>query len=439
VDLDDDACKRDRLVTTLLEQFGLLDVAAEACRRSAIEGREQQVAYCLIVLSAKADHIRSSSLRPAGRTYGLDVGAGDFAERLATWAGTIAGNLRDWAATYEAIQDEFDRYEITTLRQLVRVSTGDDVIDAIADKLGAVLANGQRLEDMTVELARETISSGAEYVFQSPLSRWVMTGASRVVPWDTDPLGPREEEIQGSDGWTDVLDEIALRSELDLDVYRELVDRVAGLADTRSLLPPTIRRGEQLDREATRSRLATAADVRLFARLRAELAHVGDELRREQRAFGEMLAYIVLAMRCAQAMQGVAILSLRIASLERAVIDEIAERMRAIIGDDHQPTPSLISRARKAADAGVPKTRAAALERLRDTPGSRAAELAPVARLLDALPSTVGDVAAIGSALLPTAISAGNAATTRGHAVKELTAVDVWFGRVFRRYAMGRP
>lgn len=434
---DDDVRERDRLVTTLVQEFDLLGVAAEACRRGGIEGREQQVAYCLVVLSAKADPVRASSRRPAARTYGLDVDDHDFARRLQAWAAQIVNNLRDWATAYEAIHDEFDRYEITTLRSLIRVRTGDDVIDAIADKLAAVLTGGQRLEDMTVELARETVLTGAEYVFQSPLSRWVMTGAVRAAPWDSDPIGAREEAKEGSDGWTDVVDAIDRRDELDLDVYRELVDRVARLADTQSLLPATIAHVEGLERQAARSRLAAAGDATLFQRLRAELAHVSDELGREQRAFGAMLAYVVLAMRSAPALQGVTILSLRVASLERAVVDHITGRMHAVIDDEHQPTPSLISRTRDAVAEGVSHRRLAALERLRDLPDSRAAELLAVARLLDALPPTVADVAAIGAAL-PSRISAGNVATSRGHAAKELTAVDAWFGRAFRRYAMGR-
>jgi hypothetical protein len=346
--------------------------------------------------------------------------------------------MREWATVYEAIHDEFDRYEITTLRGLIHVSTGDDVIVSLADKLGAVLAGGQRLEDMSLDLARETERYGAEYVFQSPLSRWVATGVKRAVPWDTDPIEPHEEEIEGSKGWDEVVREIDLRNELDLDAYRELVDRVAGLADTKSLLLEAIERIDRLDRVAASSRLASAADLKLFQRLRAELTYVSDALRMEQREFGGMIAYIVLAMRAAPRLQGVTILSLRVAALERAVVDHIAGRMRAVIGDERQPTPKLVVRTKDAAaHAGVPKNRVKALERLREAPEARARELADVAALLAALPATVDDIAAIGAAM-PQAMSASGVTTYRGHAVAELSAVEPWFGRSFRRYAMGR-
>lgn len=433
---DDERRRRDRLVTTLVSDFDLLGVTAEACRNAGIPNREQQVAYCLVVLSDKRDPVRSSALRPASRTYELDIAADCFADRLGSWAATIARNMRDWSTVYEAIHREFDRYEIATLRSLIRVSAGDDVIVSIADKLGAVISGGQRLEDMTVDLARQLPRTGADYVFQSPLPRWVTTSAKRATPWATDPIEPHEEEIAGSHGWTEVVRELELRDELDHDIYRQLVERVGGLADTRGLLPAAIEHVDTLDRAAARSRLASAADISLLHRLRAELAHVTDELLKEQRAFGGMLAYIVLAMRSAPRLQGVTILSLRVASLERPVIDYIAAMMRAVIDDEQQPTPALISKVQEARQAGVSRNRAKAIERLRDAPDARAAELAAVVRLLETLPPTVGDIAAIGSAL-PNAISASNVATTRGHAITELIAVDVWFGRVFRRYATG--
>ena len=433
---------RDRLVTTLVERFDLPAVAAEACRRAGTPDRADAVAYCLVVLTDKPDPARSSAGEPAKRTYELDMEADDFAERLRAWAQTIAANLRDAAGDYEAIHDEFDRYEIATLRSLVRLRTADDVIVAIADKLVAVLTGGQRLEDMTLELALESEPFGAEYVFQTPLRQWIATSAKRMVAPDTDPLDVHEETIIGRtehDERSEYEREIDVRGELDLDVYRELVDRVARLADTKNLLPDVIERVERgLDRDAARSRLASGPDTTLFARVRAELTHVCDELRTEQRAFGAMLAYIVLAMRSAPGLQGVTILSLRLAWLERAVIDHIAARMRAVIGDPRQPTPVLIGQTRSAAkDRGVSARRVRALEGLGQAPDDRGRELRPVVALLAALPATVDDVAAIGAAL-PKPMAASTVTTTRGDAVTELTAVDVWFGRAFRRYAMAR-
>jgi hypothetical protein len=415
------------------DELELLAAARDACGRAGIAGREQAVAYCLVVLRGKADPLRATAQGAAGRTYELDAGAEDYAERLRWWAETIAGNLRDWAPAYDAIHDELDLYEITTLRSLIRLRSADDVIDAIADKLAMVLSTGPRVEDMTIELAHELVHAGAEYVFQSPLSRWVATAVNRAAPWDTDPIGAREEALAG---WTDVEREIEQREELHRNAYEQLVGRVARLADTRILLTEAIENIERLDRVAAGSRLASASDVTLFARLRAELAHVADELGREQRAFGGMLAYVVLAMRMAPGLQGVAILSLRVASLERAVVDHIAGRMRTLLSEEQQPAPKLIQQTRDATPP-LSRHRLKALEILRDAPQTRAAELRPVGRLLDALPATVANVAAIGPAL-PKPISESNVATSRGHAVRELGAVDVWFERAFRRYAMGR-
>ena len=323
----------------------------------------------------------------------------------------------------------------------MRPSTADDVIVAIADKLVTVLTGGQRLEDMTLELARESEPFGAEYVFQSPLRQWIATSAKRMVAPYTDPLEAHEETITGRaahDERSEYEREIDLRGEVVLDVYRALVDRVARLADTKNLLPEVIERVEKLDRDAARSGLASGPDTTLFARVRAELTHVCDELHTEQRAFGAMLAYIVLAMRSAPGLQGVTILSLRLAWLERAVIDHIAAQMRAVIGDQQQPTPVLVGQTRSAEkDRGVSARRVKALERLREAPDARATELRPVVALLAALPATLDDVAAIGPAL-PTPMTTSTITTTRGDAVTELTAVDVWFGRAFRRYAMAR-
>jgi hypothetical protein len=425
--VDDDPRERDLLVTTLVETFDLLGVADEACRRAGIEGREQQVAYCLVALCCKADPVRASA-----RTYDLDVGADAFAGRLATQADAIAANMARWASVYEQIQDEFDRHEIATLRSLIHVRRGDDdIIDTIADKLGTVIWLGHRLDDMTLELAREGDHAGAEYVFQSPLSRWVGTSTKRAVPWDTDPLDTHEPQQRASDGSTEFEDEIAQRDELDLDAFREFVDRVAQLAETRSLLPAAIEQAGRLERAAAGSRLARATDSTLLGRLRAELMHVADGLNREQRAFGGVLAYIVLAMRTAPKLQGVTILSLRLSSLDPLAVDHIARRVRAVIEDEREPTPRLVS---MTAEAKVSRRRVKALEEVRDAPGLRAETLRPVVDLLDALPPVVADVAAIGDAL-PEPLSASGAATYRLNAANELQAVDPWFERAFRRYA----
>lgn len=425
--VDDDPRERDLLVTTLVETLDVLGVADEACRRAGIAGREQQVAYCLVALCRKADPLRSSA-----RTYDLDVGAHDFASRLASWADAIAANMSRWASPYEQIQDEFDRHEIATLRSLIHIRrSDDDVIDTIADKLGTVIWLGHRLEDMTLELAREADHAGAEYVFQSPLPRWVGTSAKRAAPRDTDPFDTHELQMRDRDGTTEIEDEIAQRAELDLHAFREFVDRVAELAETRSLLSAAIEQTGRLEHAAAGSRLAGAADSTLLGRLRAELMHVADRLSSEQRAFGGLLAYIVLAMPTAPKLQGVSILSLRLASLDPLAVEHIAQRLRAVVVDERQPTPRLVS---MTGAAKVSTLRVKALEQLRDAPGMRAETLRPVVDLLDALPPIVADVAAIGEAL-PEPMSASSVSTYRLNAAKELKAVDPWFERAFRRYA----
>jgi len=415
-------------VTTLVDEIDLVAIAANACLRTGIPGHEQQVAYCLAVLHGKSDPPRASQHGPPARTYKLDVGADDYSQRLGDWADTIAGHMRDSGVMYEAIHDEVDRYEITTLRRLIRSGKGDDIVDALADGLAAVLTSGPRLQDMTRELAREVEPGGNHYVFQSPLSQWVGTIVRRKSPRETDPLEARTEQCSGDRTPGESERVTAERDE----VYRTLVARIAALADTRDLLSNTIGRADQIERSAAQIQLASTDEATKLQQIRAELAYVVDELRKEQRGVGPMLAYIVLAMRTADKLQRVTILSLRVASLERAVVDHLAHRMRAAIDDPLQPTPLLIAQTQQ---AKVPGPRSAALERLRNAPASRAAELRPVVRMLDQLPATVGDVAAIAAAL-PGKVSKGSVATMRGDAAKELALVDARYEHAFRRYAM---
>jgi hypothetical protein len=332
---------RESLVTTLTDTYGFSAVVAEACERVEIVGREDQLAYCLVLLCQRRDPERLSADGRRQRTTYLDVGGPGFADRLRDWSGTVAGHLRAWASVYDAIQTEAERYEIATLRSLIRIDDADDVVSVLADKLSSVLAEGQRLTDMSLVSAISFEPTGREYVFQTPLPRWVATIANRSRPTRTSPLDPHDVRPDDSATSDDDENMSALREN---DFHRGLVERVADLAATRDLLPAAVDSAETLDRNASRIQLSNPDDSALFQRVRAELTYVVDELRKEQRAFGAMLAYILLAMRPASKRQLVAILSLRKNVLDDRVTKHIATRMRALVDGNVPPTPALIGR-----------------------------------------------------------------------------------------------
>jgi hypothetical protein len=430
--VDQEPCEHEGLLDWLVDRGGLRAVAAEACENAGIEGREERVAYCLTVLARKADPARRQPDGTVKRTYCLDPCAECFPGRLAWWADQVARNLRDWGSVYEAIHDEADVYEIHTLRSMIHARHGDDVIDTLADGLAAVLANGPRLGEMSVDLAREFEPPPAEYAFQTPLSQWVRTAVKRKRPRDTDPLDERAERREQREV-SDDLEEAERVADL---VERAFVASLANLAEMRGLLAEEIGRAGAFERGLARQAPASREAADALVRVRADLVYRIDALTREKQALRPMLAYVVLAMRSSPNLQRVTVLSLRAERLERAVIDSMSATMHAIIEDELQPTPALVRMTTKAtAERAIAKTRVKALQELQDAPERRAMMLAPVVRMLHELPSAVADVAAIATVL---ETKAGIVATNRNAAVNELTAVNAWFARVFRRYAIGR-
>lgn len=432
---DEDFRRRDRLVRRLVEEHGLEALVAAACANAGIEGREQQVAYCLVVLIGKDDPARSSAGAPPRKRIRLDPEAAGFAERLAEWAATVAANLRGSAEAYARIHDEADRYEIATLRRLIRVHPDDDVIDRLSDELGAVITGGPRLEEMSLERARGDAPAGGQYAFQTPLPRWLATAARRRAPRQAKPPdGDGAGKAPG--GGPDVPSELELGGKLAAEALQELIGRVAELAETRGLIAEALERADELEAGLARVTPVREEDRARFVRLRAELVYVADELRRRGLAMVGMLAYVVLAMRTSTNLQRVAVLSLRLAAIDCAAIDGMAAAMRAIIRDEAQPTPRLVTLTRWATDRrAVPTARAKALDALRAAPDRRADALGPVARMLDELPPIVAGVEVIAAV---TRTSSGSVATYRHAAAAELAAVDAGFGSEFRRYAMGR-
>jgi hypothetical protein len=427
--VDHEPREHHRLVSRLVDA-DLGAIAARACARAGIDGRDEQVAYCLIVLASKPDPPRRSPDGTVKRTYCLDPEDDGFRDRLSEWADTVARNLRDWGGTYEAIHDDADRYQIGTLRRLIRSRQGNDVIDVLADGLVAVLAHGPRLEEMSIEHARELEPSPAQYAFQTPLPQWVRTAARRRSPRDTDELDARAEQQRVAD----VLDDLDSAAHVADEGERAWIEAVAALAETRGLLADRIERVDAFELDLARRQGASPDVAAAFVRIRAELARVADELREERRALTPMLAYVVLAMRSATQLMHVTVLSLRMESIDQSAIDAMSATMLAILADEYQPTPALIRKTRSATEAGVSRSRAKALDELRDVGARRPVILAPVARLLGAQPPVVADVGAIAAATG----SRPNIVRQNRHAAgTELGMVDPWFARVFRRYAMG--
>ena len=429
--VDQRSSERSRLAERLVREHHLVRVATAAAARHATEESHEAVAYCLAVLVRKDDPVRRHSDGELRRTFDLDPEADSFAERLAHWADEIARNLRRWGRDYAAIHDEADVFEINTLRRLVRTDRGDDLVDRIADELAAVLAGGPRIEEMTLALFRDEEPPPNEYAFQTPLARWVATAVHRKLARGTSPLDDRAEALPGGDVRDDVDDAEIVRD----DVVRALAERIAELAETRGLLAAEIERADRFEATLALQTPRVRDDAKALIGLRADLVHVAQELQAEMAALPGMLAYLALGMRTSQQLQRVAILSLRVVTIERAVIDALAARMHAIVGDDMHPTPTLVRLTRAAADdRRVPGARATALEELAAAPASRTEALAPVVRELAELPATLANVAAIA----PLAGAAARTVTVnRSTAARELTTVNRWFGRAFRRYAMG--
>lgn len=421
---------RRLLVATLCRDHDLHAVTERACGDAAIGGREAQVAYCLTVLCQKQDRPRSpSGGGPKARRYELDVGAEDFDDRLAAWATTVAGNLRDGAATYAAIHDEAMQSTTTALRSLLPLGARlDDVADVLALKLSR-LFTGLALEEMGLEAAREHEPAGNEYVFQLPIRAWarIVAGNEALPPVPVDP----DAGARGAEPTVDEPEPGALSDE----VFALLIERVRELARTRGVLEHVTARVDELLERADGVAPANARDAALYKRFRAELAAVADDLHRERMRFGPMLAYVLLAPRRAPKRRLMAILSLRSDTLDARVVKHIAGRMRTILDSGAPPSAALVALADQAPRALVPANRAAELDRLRADGAYRTATLADLGRLLDGLPPSVHGLASI-SALVPGRTSAGSVATTRGQLADELHAVDPIFRRIFGRYAM---
>lgn len=411
-----DGDERGRLIDRLAGEFDLAQVAADACARNGVPERGDQVAYCLVVQAMKD---------------GLDPDDPEFRRLLASRAAETAVNLRDWGAAYEDIQDEADRYELETLRSLSRARTSDDVVTRVADELAAILAGSPRLDEMSLPYLREAAPAGNQYVFQSPLPGWVTLAIKRRTPWDADPLDEHAHEP----GKWDAPDEIETATRVRELALRALVERVAALARSRGLLAAAIDRANALEGGLAEQAPPSREDLAALTQVRAEIVHVLDGLRNEQRRLPGMLAYVVLALRNARNLQRVSILSLREESIDRLVVDHMASTMRAIVVDEMEPKPALIASTRQAAERrAVPRARVKALEEVRAAPTRRGSLLAPVVRRLDELPAAVADLAAIAAC---EATTTRIVAVNRSSAAAELTAVDQWFGRVFKRYAMG--
>ncbi len=423
------------LVDRLVHEYDLPGVAASACAAVGIHGHDEAVAYCLVALVRKADPVRLGQ-----RRYRLDVGAEDFPERLYLWAQEVARNLARWAATYGAIQDEADRYEITTLRRFVRTPRADDHIDQVASRLMTVLSLGPSVAAMQLDRIRDEPPPGNAYVFQTALSAWVAKASSNIIrepimdPIDhhADRLAPKDDAGQGA--FDEVLETEAATAEEDLQAW---LARVARLGQTRELLRHVIERADQWEAELAARRPERREDGDLLVQLRAALLYVADRLRREQAAVTGMLAFLVLAMRPAAMQQQVAVLSLRVSTIDPDAAADLRWRMHEILEDVRHPTPLLVDRTRSAVQRQeMAGSRLSALEILRDGSRPRDAALTPVAERLTRLPAVVEDNAAIAKI-----VAADNTNVVKAHrsqAAKELAAIDVLYGAVFRRYAMGR-
>lgn len=426
---------RDRLVTTLVRAYDLHAVVRDACERAGIPDRIEQLAYCLVVLCQKADPVRSGRDRPSARHYRLDLGSEEFPSRLREWADTVAANLRGWATVYDTIQDEIDDQRTEALSRLVRLDSRDDVMDVLATKVAGVLGESERLVDMTLARARDVEPAGREYVFQTRLPRWARSIAKHDAPRQHDPLEFGEEDpgavATGPRGAPEPEPVPDLRPE----IQRALIEQIAALRATRGLIRQALELAESVDTKLVGRRLQDPEDDAVLVRVQAELWFVADELRDEQRALGGMLEYVGLAMRRAENRQRVAILSLRDDSIDPEVVDDLAARTRAVLGDPLAPRPALVAKVQQAPRNEVPAGRLSELVRLRDDRGHRAAATAELRRRLDALPAHVAGLDGICAVMPDTTRRA--VTVTRSQAARELEMVDRVFGRIFRRYVKG--
>lgn len=438
---------RDALVTTLVEDHGLEDVVAAACRRRRIRGSEPQVAYCFIFLFQKADPARSRGGAPKRRTYALNIHEAGFDHQLERWVGVIATNLAGCGVDYQTVFDELHGVlEQTTLRRLIPIQatdSRDDIADRTVRRLMENLALSLPLDEMSLTTARTMRPRGNEYVFVRPLRDWVATSFYRAAGPPPQPYEPTsfghnrhpfvvdEDDDEGvGPAWTG-----GASPATDDDGVRELLARALNaLALTRRLLSDVIDEAGNAPSWKDDRVLGPA----VFKRYRPELDFVLKVLNAEKRQFGNMLTYVVLAMAKNPKRHTVAILSLRAEWLESSVRDHIAGRMRALLEDDREPASVLIVRTERAPQHYVPKNRARELRRLRTDPRYRASRFMAHATLLDTLPAEVGGSPASIAAALPRAQSVKSVKVTRNQAATELGAVDQVLARCFRRYTMER-
>jgi hypothetical protein len=412
----------EALVRLLSDEFGICRLAADACSEAGVPERAEQVAYCMAAAVRRA-------VADGKPTEWLPDSAG-FRAELTSLAAKVAAAMRQWAADYETIHDEFLGVDVTTVLELIRVSPTDDVVAVAALDIAEIVAGGPRLDEMALDdLCGEPPAANA-YLFRGSLPGWIARAVWRdPQPW-TEPFEKKHEDRRRTAGPEDDAAEKKAS-----EMIAELVARVARLAATRGLLGEVIAAIQALEDRVPQVGEASGADPDELFELRAYLLEVAAMLEREQLALTGMLAYVALALRGAAQRQVVALLSLRLAAIEPEAIDAMDARMRAIVADGSHPSPLLVARTERAVAAGVPAARAAALRTLREHPRRRAAELAPVARLLDELPPVVADLASLSGVA-----GAGMRVVIahRSGAATELTAVDPLYGRAFRRYAMGK-
>jgi hypothetical protein len=423
--------ERDRRIDRLAEDLDLLGASTRACAEAGLPGREQAVAYCLVVLADK------DARQDTERERTLDVNAPDAAERVAYWAATVARTMKHSQALHIAIQEEAKDYRYTKLQGLLKRSIParqDDVLDAVGDWIIDVLRATRPIDEMTLDTARHQPPPGNAYVFRQPLTAWIGTVAKRKRPVGAGPLppdGPPPRSDAPEPG--DVVGKTILEN--NADALSLLTANITHLRTARTLMAEALGLTGQWKRTLDGMLPATDADERVLARVRNALTRVADLLALEARALTGMLAYVILAMRAAPGLQHVVVASLRLEAIDRGAIDDIAARMRALLDDPAHPHANLVRRTEMAPRPPVTGTRAKALDELTGAPTSRRRRaLAPVARLLDTLPPTVPDVAAISQL---TGSSLSLVGTYRNNASAELEAIDTDYSRVYRRYAMG--
>lgn len=417
---------RHQLVMTLITRYRLFNLVAESCRQADMEGWEPQLTYCLVVLCQRPTPRRGAER--VGTRAGLVVGEPAFPDELARWARIVIANLRGWADRYTWIQDEAEYYAIDTLRELIGRRYDDDAADLLADRLSVVIASSERIENMSLDLARAVTSSPGDYVFQEPLSRWVAARSMRAMPPATVELGELEREGVAAPAEPD-------KDELNWAIGDDLVARVRGLSESHGHLPDLIRIAEQLERQAGGLRLTKRADSMFVQRFRAELAYVTDEMRAEERSVSQLLAYLVIALRRAVRRQAVAVLSLRVEAVDSRVRASMAKEVQNLLERREPPVPSLIAKVARAPKNKVPRNRLASLVLLTETHEARDRAFDEIVLRFDAMPETVNDVRSIAAAV-PGGMSVRQMLVVRNQVFDELAAVDPVIGRLYRRYAM---